>query len=147
MTTKIHFTTDDLRAEIAHDLDAISNSLLESFKRAAKEAVENAKSLLTYEDQTGDLRSSIGYVIFHDGEEVANYFGATATTEGLTQGLAAARSQTDIYNRPGIVIIIVAGMDYASYVESTGYDVLSGSLAHFSEAIQQCFDEVKLQYQ
>ena len=147
MTVKKKFTIEDVNNQIRNDLQSINDSLLESFELATKNVVETAKANQTYDDQTGDLTSSIGYIIFHDGQEVTSYFGATSTVEGITQGLATARSKPEIYNCPGIVIIIVAGMEYASTVENSGYDVISGSLAHFESTIQQCFNEVKLKYQ
>lgn len=80
-----------------------------------------------FDDQTGNLRSSIGFRIYKDGVKVVdggfkNVSGGNAISEAKTAldryGLA--------YEIPikGWTIVIVAGMSYATYVESKGYNVL-----------------------
>ena len=80
-----------------------------------------------YKDQTGNLRSSIGFRIYKDGYRVIdggfkNISGGNAISEAKTAldkyGLA--------YEIPikGWTLVIVAGMSYATYVESKGFNVL-----------------------
>ena len=81
-----------------------------------------------WEDDTHRLRSSLGYVVYHNGVEVASNFqstGGSAGGEGVQIGYAVAKEEAAKY--PGIVAVVVAGADYASYVEAKGYDVLTGS--------------------
>lgn len=73
----------------------------------------------SWNDQTGNLRSSIGYIVTVEGEikdegGFRNYAGAT---EGASKGREFARSLSYQYPK-GIALIIVAGMDYAAYVEA-----------------------------
>ena len=70
-------------------------------------------------DQSGNLRSSVGYIIVANGE-IVQYSGFQQVKEGadgvregkkLAEGLAK--------NHPdGYALIVVAGMNYAEYVEA-----------------------------
>lgn len=69
----------------------------------------------TYNDVTTNLRNSIGYFVFHDGELIKEH-GNIETNQALIQ---------DIVVPKGIQLIGIAGMNYASFVESKGYNVIS----------------------
>ena len=74
-----------------------------------------------YQDQTGNLKNSIGYIIYKDGiaekENFADFPG---------DGVAAARQALSrVPKKAGYVLIGVAGMNYASYLESLGYNVIT----------------------
>lgn len=89
-----------------------------------------------YDDQTGNLRSSIGYRIYRDGEpvyeggfknvQVVNEKGETVTGDGVEAAKAALDDYGLAYSIPmrGWTLTIVAGMSYAAYVEAKGYNVL-----------------------
>ena len=75
--------------------------------------------LSNWNDQTRNLRSSIGYIVTVDGQ-VRNEGGFqqhAGTGEGASEGEAYARSLVPLYPK-GVALIIVAGMEYASYVEA-----------------------------
>lgn len=125
--------------------------LAEAGEAAIAEAVTKGK----YQNITGNLRSSIGYVIGYDGKVIReggfhkvqgrgeNYRRVTFTTrngkkvdfwakgkfgdgsEGSRKGLELARSV--IAKTKGYSFVIVAGMEYASYVNSKGYDVMDSA--------------------
>lgn len=77
-----------------------------------------------WDDQTGNLRSSIGYIISLDGEpiEMSSFprvDGPKRTPEdpnGSEMGKSYAQSLVSLYPK-GIALIVVAGMEYAAYVE------------------------------
>lgn len=89
-----------------------------------------------YDDQTGNLRSSIGYRIYKDGVKVKdggfanvttrNTKGKTVTGNGIKEAKAALDKYGLAYEIPiqGWTLVIVAGMSYATYVESKGFNVL-----------------------
>ena len=54
--------------------------------------------------------------------------------EGVTKGLNLA-DEAAAQHSNGIVLIVTAGMQYALYVETMGYDVLSGSIPNRSAVI------------
>ena len=92
--------------------------------RVGETFVNDAKQSGAYKDQTGNLRSSIGYILVNNGQiQKQNYSGKSAK---------AKKQITDFVNQlksqyKGLVLIGFAGMDYAAAVEAKGYDVISGS--------------------
>ena len=122
---------------------------------AGEEAVKDAIMFGDYQNQTGNLRSSIGYIIAFDGIVIkeggfhkiqgygVNMQKVNFTTksgknvsfwakgkfgdgsEGAKKGLDFARSK--ISGTTGYAFILVAGMEYASYVSSKGYDVVDSA--------------------
>lgn len=75
-----------------------------------------------YQDQTGNLTSSIGFVIVDNGKIVTDY-GFEPIKPTATEGSEAGRSfatQLAANYPQGIATIIVAGMNYAAYVERRG---------------------------
>ena len=70
-----------------------------------------------WRDHSGNLRNSIGYIIMSDGKRVyENFKAVTGGTEGVQKAKDFADELAKQY-RSGIVLIIVAGMEYAAYVE------------------------------
>ncbi len=127
---------------IFQDLEArlrplIIEAVTEAFEMACLEVVEQAKSLDTYQDQTNLLRSSIGYQIYSNGELIKDNFEAAGTGDGTgaNQGIQRGKEmakQASLNHPDDIVGVIVAGADYALYVESKGYDVISGSASQLA---------------
>lgn len=94
----------------------------------ATEAVDKIKLFVEaggyrrYEDQSGNLTSSIGFVIVEDGKIISEY-GFEPIKPTATEGPEAGRSfaaQLAANYPQGIATIIVAGMNYAAYVERRG---------------------------
>lgn len=90
-----------------------------------KEARQNGK----YTDRTGNLRSSIGYAIIKDGKPIQKsgferVKATAAEAQGQSEALITRLAAT--YNT-GLVLVVVAGMDYAAYVEARGYNVLNSA--------------------
>lgn len=109
-----------------------------------EEFVAKARVLNTYRDDTGNLRSSIGYVILKDGVVVKMNFIADGPDgeTGRLQGMETAGKLSDLYPS-GFVLIGVAGMEYSRYVEARGYDVISGSVPEASE-LKSIWNEISL---
>lgn len=83
------------------------------------------KHISAWNDRTGNLRSSIGYIICIDGKPVEispfeKVVGPEPQTPGEPsgdqEGRAYAKRLASLYPS-GIALIVVAGMNYASYVE------------------------------
>lgn len=111
-------------------LAEVERQIIESLCRIGEEAVKLAKMIPPergFNDQTGNLRSSIGYVVVKDGKPVNVSFGAvkgghTGVNEGQRLALQIGSKQTE-----GCALIVVAGMNYAVHVESKGRDVLTSA--------------------
>ena len=111
-------------------LSEVERQIIESLCRVGEEAVKLAKLIPPergFHDQTGNLRSSIGYVVVKDGKPVNVSFGAVkgghaGVNEGQRLALQVGSRQTD-----GYALVVVAGMNYAVHVESKGRDVLTSA--------------------
>ena len=118
--------TPDSNLDIYIDMKvkAVINMLAYVGEQVRNEAIENG----SYKDQTGNLRSSVGYLIVEDGKiVVTSAFGRpNATPEGKKVGKAFAESLVSKFPK-GIILIVVAGMNYAKYVSAKGYNVLDTS--------------------
>ena len=96
---------------------------------AVAELVNHAKLGAEYQDQTSNLRSSIGGIVLRNGIPVS-YRGFEKTETG-TDGESGTKTglefATDVSKNlnTGYGIVIVAGMEYATYVEDVhGLNVL-----------------------
>jgi len=105
-----------------HDKEVLEKAV-EIFKYSGEGFVNNSRNLRTYKDRTGNLRSSIGYMILVNRKRVQESFpGDKAVGKAEGRKEAARLTGTD----KGIVIVGVAGMEYGRDVEARGYDVITG---------------------
>lgn len=120
------FTKEGIRTALEQRKKRIEAAVILNLKRIGEQFVKNARETDTYKDRTGNLRSSIGYVILRNGVQVSENF----ESRGGKQGIETARKVIEEakQNFPmGYVLIGVAGMDYAAAVESHGLDVITSS--------------------
>ena len=93
------------------------------------ECVKEARTAMQYKVQSGNLTSSIGYAVVYNGRIVkqSNFEKVKQTaTEGAATGKELIRQLASSYS-DGLVLILVAGMNYAVYVEARGYNVLNSA--------------------
>ena len=101
-------------------------AIYEKLQESGEYFVKLARESGSYQDHTGNLRSSIGYVIVKDGSVLISNFQQTANgAEGIATGKRIAA--TIASGVKGLVLIGVAGMDYAMHVEAKGFEVISSS--------------------
>lgn len=143
------FDIDKLFAGVYEAVDIITATVVDVMQKACLEVTQNAKLLNTYKDRTHLLRSSIGFVIYNHGEKVAESFDSTGGekgSEGVEKGKRMAEEAAAQYPND-IVAVIVAAADYALYVESKGYDVISGPCSELnailSKYIQIAIEELR----
>jgi hypothetical protein len=101
--------------------------IINVLNRVGMACLNEARNNGSYIDQTGNLRSSIGYAILRDGNisTQSNFQQVKGGSAGKASGNGFVQELASKYNR-GIVLIVVAGMNYAAYVE-TKRNVLSSS--------------------
>ena len=166
---------DGFRRKMEAKYDQIMQSIAEALLMTCTEAVNRARALDTYKDQTNNLRSSLGFVIYHNGRLLFRDFqaGGTGTggggevsfttgegkevtflakakgdssgQRGLFQGEALADKVAQKYTS-GFIAVIVAGMNYALFVEAKGYDVLTGSTLAVGEDLKRNLDIINTQF-
>lgn len=124
-----NFNINDIDATFKALLAEVDRQVIESLTRVGEEAVKLAKLIPPergFTDRTGNLRSSIGYVVLVDGKPVNVAFAAVKGGHaGVNEGQRLALqvgSKTE-----GYALVVVAGMNYAVHVESKGRDVLTSA--------------------
>ncbi|MEO7016276.1 MAG: hypothetical protein ABI067_07005 [Leifsonia sp.] len=127
---KANFKLADMQAYINQQVDLSYKAVISTFQFVGENFVRNARLNGNYNDITGNLRSSIGYIILQNGQQLAQNFAegpnGTDRETGVNTAIAIAEDVAVEYPR-GIVLICVAGMDYALYVENKGLDVITAS--------------------
>lgn len=130
MGIKPKFTQQDVSKRFAAFLNVIVKKQIERLQYLGKMCVEHARLIpadVGFTDQTGNLRSSIGYVVFCDGVAIhENFAQAKEGNAGTQEGLKLAKRVGSKYPE-GVVLVVTAGMNYALYVESKGRDVLTSA--------------------
>ncbi len=112
--------------------------ILRRLAAAGEQAVNAARTGHGYTDRTGNLTSSVGYVIVEDGTVVQESSFETVMdgAKGSSEGRAFAESLAARYPA-GIVLIVVAGMNYAAYVSARGFNVLDSAEAVAERLVRQ----------
>lgn len=115
----------------------------EAIKIACMNVVRDARLTGNYTDRTGNLRSSVGFMIKNGGNIVGESFrgagtGSTSGGDGVKKARELADRVSSMYGDQ-LVAVIVAGMEYAIYVESKGFDVISGSMINFTKYFNEYF--------
>lgn len=128
--------------------DFIDDSMMETAVIASKigeDALTIAREEHVYKAQTGNLQSSCGFTVTLNGKPKTRK-GFTPKpgsnnpdgTTGATKGRAYIEECLMEKVSKGISLIMVAGMDYAGYVEDWGGDVLKSAEAY----VRQEFDKL-----
>jgi len=146
MGIKARFTPADVRKMIKEKTDRIESAIIARLQYIGETFVNNARTNGAYLDHTGNLRSSIGYVILKDGKVLfENYQAASKGTDkekGVATGKKLAKQVRSGLSK-GYVLIVVAGMDYAAAVESMGKDVLTASSIIAKKDLQRAVKSFK----
>lgn len=129
MAIKPQFKINDIRKRFDAFLNEVDKAQIEALQVIGEMCVAHAREIppdIGFKDQTGNLRSSIGYVIYKNGTAIiSNYDQVLNGNEGVERGRQLADdvgSQTK-----SLTLVVTAGMNYATYVEAKGRDVLSSA--------------------
>lgn len=115
----------------------------------AEEAVTYSKDNKGYQDRTANLKNSISFALYLDGEIVTSKIGAIPKAEEVVGGqdtvgeaLQNYAQQEGVVAPKGYSLIIVAGMNYGKYVEDKGYNVLHLTKYYLRSEMKKIFEEV-----
>jgi len=134
-------TPEELIKKLRNYLQQSEENIISTLHRIGQEAVNWARENGNYTDRTGNLRNSIGYVIFKDGQEIDS-FGNKPTQENKDVVIKLVQNKIP---EKGYALVVFAGMEYGIYVEAKGFIVLSGALENSptAEALAQALKKVK----
>jgi hypothetical protein len=116
---------DKINASVEAKQKVIVNTLC----YVGEQCIIEARDSGNYTDQTGNLRSSIGYAVVWDGKVVQRdcIDKVKQGDKGVSEGDDYLSKRIKKSRRKGIVLIVTAGMNYAEYVEAKGYNVLTSA--------------------
>ena len=122
------FNMDDVRKRIYAFRDKIEREEIIRLQKIGEKCVIHAHNVapdVGFEDQTGNLRSSIGYMVFNNGIAIHTGYDQVNGSEGAKNGEELARKVGE--QTKGICLVVTAGMEYAVYVEAKGRDVITSA--------------------
>lgn len=139
---------DKISADMNAEIGNLVNGIVETLSYIGERAVTIAREQGNYMNRTGNLRSSIGYIVLQDGEPVRQS-GDYIVSGAEGAGDAGAQKARELLARlqsefpQGIVLIVCAGMNYASYVEDIhGKDVLTSAQLDTEETAERMLNKL-----
>lgn len=132
------FLQSDIEKELQKRMKRIEDAIVRRLQFLGEKCLIEMRTNKTYQDQTGNLTSSMGYVIVANGslidthgfnQSVVSMSGGAGTAHGAAGGSIGEALAKEVAARfkSGFVLIVVAGMTYAAHVEARGYNVLTSA--------------------
>jgi len=137
------FSKADLQKMVADKIARIELAILLRLQRIGEQFVNDARQHGSYKDRTGNLRSSIGYLVLKNGEQYSQ--GGFVQVKNGGKGISTGKIVLDEAAAKfpkGYVLIVVAGMEYAAAVESKGRDVLTGSSPAAVKSLKEAIERI-----
>lgn len=147
MALKGNFDKSAFEKKVQEALENHRLNILEALVYMGNECVRDAKTNGSYTDRTGNLRNSIGFVVFENGAILHEYFEETAKgTEESSEDPEKTGKDLAIMvgsDFQGMVLVVVAGMKYAMYVETRGYNVLTSAELLANTELPKLFEALR----
>lgn len=139
------FSNDAIGAQVRLFQKRLEEDAIYLLKYLGEELTKYAKDKHNYTDRTGNLTNSIGYAVVRNGD-ILYFGGAVQQGEGADNALKVAMKMAETCAN-SLSLVIVAGMNYAAYVEARGYNVILPSelkaKTDFPKAMQMLMDKAK----
>lgn len=151
MGVTANFTKADVKKRIDAFLDVVERQQIKTLQQLGEMCLIEARNNKGYMMQTGALLSSTGYQVFVDGVAIHSQFDAAsgAESEAAARGIKTGQTIAEQIGKEtkGIALVVVAGMNYATYVEARGKNVLT-SAEHLAERelpkmLEQLISDIK----
>jgi len=118
----------------------VEDAVAEAYAEAGEKAVHGIRSgqMSNWNDISGNLRSSIGYAVCRKGQIIKSSGFDTVLNgaEGSEKGRSLCKTLAAEYSRYDYALVIVAGEEYAVYVEAIeGKSVLAGGKLYVEKNI------------
>jgi hypothetical protein len=146
MGLKAKFTKADIAKMMKIKLANLEQLIINRLIFIGETFVRNARLNGNYGDVTGNLRSSIGYIILKNGVKIKENFEKSEKGSDKQTGVNKAKSLINELKADfleGYTLIVVAGMDYAATVESRGKDVLTASSIIAKNDLKKAIKSIK----
>lgn len=146
MTTKLSEVHDMLMRE-AERVERLTIRALSKLGEQCVTKIRDRAGDKSWYDQTGNLRSSVGYVIAHNKNiiQYSTFNQVNQGSEGVKTGKDLAKELAKKYSN-NYVLIVVAGMNYAEFVEAMdNKDVLASTELWAREQVPLMLEKLKRQ--
>lgn len=146
MTTKLSEVHDMLMRE-AERVERLTIRALSKLGEQCVTRIRDRAGDKSWYDQTGNLRSSVGYVIAHNKNiiQYSSFNQVKQGSEGVKTGKDLAEELAKKYSN-NYVLIVVAGMNYAEFVEAMdNKDVLASTELWAREQVPLMLEKLKRQ--
>lgn len=127
----------------------VINTLNTRLAQLAEEAVTYSKNNKGYKDRTANLKNSISFALYLDGQLITSAVGkipkeeeAEEGQEGVSAALNEYAQKEGVVAPKGYSLVIVVGMNYGKYVEDKGYNVLHLTKYFLRDEMKKIFEEV-----
>lgn len=115
------FSSDAISKQVQLFQQRLEEATIYLLKYLGEELAKYAKDMHNYTDRTGNLTNSIGYAVVRKNQII--YSGLNQPGEGANEALKTAMKMAATLTS-SFSLIVVAGMNYAAYVEAKGYNVI-----------------------
>lgn len=146
MTTKLSEVHDMLMRE-AERVERLTIRALSKLGEQCVTKIRDRAGDKSWYDQTGNLRSSVGYVIAHNKNiiQYSSFNQVKQGSEGVKTGKDLAKELAKRYSN-NYVLIVVAGMNYAEFVEAMdNKDVIASTELWVKEQVPLMLEKLKKQ--
>lgn len=146
MTTKLNEVHDMLMRE-AERVERLTIRALSKLGEQCVTKIRDRAGDKSWYDQSGNLRSSVGYVIAHNKNiiQYSTFNQVKQGSEGVKTGKDLAEELAKKYSN-NYVLIVVAGMNYAEFVEAMdNKDVLASTKLWAREQVPLMLEKLKKQ--
>lgn len=154
---------DALQRKLNEKKQQVTNTLNVALMQLAEEAVTYSKNNKEYKDHTANLKNSISFALYFDGEIVTskigddynstykdekgrihdNPYSKDEVMQFRENALSEYAKKDGVIAPRGYSLIIVAGMNYGKHVEDKGYNVLHLTKYYLKDEMKKIFEEVK----
>lgn len=111
-----------IAAQVTAFRERVEKATLFQLQYLGEQLVAYAREQHNYTDRTGNLTNSIAYAVVKEGK-IVTYGGENQPGEGADTALKVATEYAASVPNT-FSLIVVAGMNYAAYVEAKGYNVI-----------------------
>lgn len=146
MTTKL----DELHRMMMEEAERVERLTIRALSYLGEQCVNRVRDRSgdkSWYDQSGNLRSSVGYVIAHNGSIIrySDFNQVKQGSEGVKTGKDLAEELVKRYSND-YVLVVVAGMNYAEHVEAMeNKDVLASTELWATSQVPKMLEKLKKQ--
>ena len=135
MPIKMTTTNAEIEKYLQGELAKRRQAVIRNLRYLGERCINEARDSGSYSDRTGNLRASIGAPVVSGG-----------SPEGEAQSRKTIEQVASETTEQGLVLIVVAGMHYAKYVESRGYNVLTSAQLLAEEQVPVILNKLRLKW-